>query len=221
VTLDMVESEPCKGLQLHWVELRETAPFEEAWLSRQERERASRFADGSLRRRYVASHVALRRLLGQRLDLAPGEVTIELTEGAKPRLASAQARGLCFSLARSADIAVIALSDGLETGVDVEHGHPLFVSDDFRELALTARERAALDRMPPALRAPAARRWWVRKEAVLKALGTGLRVPPSSIDVADPFPVTSPGAIEGLGVRWLDVQTPIADAAAALAWRVR
>jgi 4'-phosphopantetheinyl transferase len=209
------------GLELHWFDLREQRLLEERWLSGQERERAARFIDGRLQRRYVASHVALRRLLAQRMGMLPGDIAIAAPTGAKPRLASAQADGLFFNLARSGDVAVIALGDGLDVGVDVEHEHPLFLSDDFRDLALTAHERAALDGMTPPERASAARRLWVRKEAVLKTLGIGLRLPPSSVATGDPAPTGTPRAIESLGVRWIDVRTPSPHVTTALAWRQR
>jgi hypothetical protein len=54
------------------------------------------------------------------------------------------------------------------------------------DVALSSRERARHDRLPPRVRGEHLARTWVRKEAVLKALGTGLVTDPRTIELAGP-----------------------------------
>jgi 4'-phosphopantetheinyl transferase len=141
-------------------------------------QRAARFARDVDRRRYLASHRALRRLLGTHaFDIAGGH--------GKPALA----HGPHFNLSRRDGWAAVASSRSHEVGVDVE---TLRRIDDARELAalhFSPREREAVahDGNKPASRAFL--RVWTRKEACMKAVGLGLALPPSSFECgaqADP-----------------------------------
>ena len=92
----------------------------------------------------------------------------------KPRLADTSA-AIHFSLAHSGPHVVVAMSRAAAVGVDVEHLKP---NADYRPLyrrTLTAGEADAFH-------AGGARphdflRTWVRKEAVTKAVGTGIATP--------------------------------------------
>jgi 4'-phosphopantetheinyl transferase len=84
-------------------------------------------------------------------------------------------------LAASLDDAIAGI------GVDIENGSAADF-DGFPSLVMTANERGQLQEVPPALKARFQTRLWVRKEAVLKALGTGLAKAPSAVDVSGPIP---------------------------------
>lgn len=89
-------------------------------------------------------------------------------------------------------IAAAAVPDGA-VGIDVERADAAGF-DGFTSVAVHAAERVPSD--------PAeATRLWVRKEAVLKALGTGLRVDPRLIRLAD----TANGPVV---VDWPDPRPP-------------
>lgn len=81
------------------------------------------------------------------------------------------------SLARSEAVTVVALTLAEAVGVDVEHADAA-AFDGFAGVALHTREEAATVRHRTVT--------WVRKEAVLKAAGTGLEVDPSTLRVSDP-----------------------------------
>ncbi|HKU34502.1 MAG TPA: 4'-phosphopantetheinyl transferase superfamily protein, partial [Paenarthrobacter sp.] len=55
----------------------------------------------------------------------------------------------------------------------------------FDDVALTAREREAVDRLPDGQRDNERARLWARKEAWLKMTGEGLRRNPAGLDVLD------------------------------------
>ena len=149
-----------------------------ALLSAPERERAERFATEQLRNRYVARRSYLRRRLATALGQEPDRIALEYEPGGKPRLASGD---LGFSLSHSGDLAVVAIAQaaGVAIGVDVEQpaqrspvgidldlavARRLFAADEYEELT----SGPATDRAARFLRA------WTRKEAVVKALGTGV-----------------------------------------------
>ena len=124
--------------------------------------RASRFVTPVLRRRYLRSHAALRDILG---SLTRARLEFALHEKGKPYLPGAPE--LRFNLAHSGEMALVAVSLGVEVGVDVEHLRPMpgfaAVADRF---------------FPPGYPPPRSERQffqhWTRLEAILKAQGVGL-----------------------------------------------
>ncbi|GAA1729790.1 4'-phosphopantetheinyl transferase superfamily protein [Streptomyces yatensis] len=154
----------------------------ESVLDERERERAGRLRTDLLRERYVTSHVGLRTLLGGYLGIAPGAVefvreTCGMPDCDKPhgRPALAGEDSLHFSLSHSGDAALCAVA-GVPVGADVEERDPERTGTRLTGLIgqLHPQERAAIDALPEELRAEAFLGCWVRKEAYLKGIGTGL-----------------------------------------------
>jgi 4'-phosphopantetheinyl transferase len=177
-------------LAVWWAPARLADPTLAALLSPAERERAGRFRRVSDRDRMIAAWALARTLLGDLLGEDPADVAVERhcgrcgsREHGKPRLADAST-GVHFSLAHSGDHVLVAVTRAGPVGVDVEQLKPM---TDYRRLhrtTLTADEAVAL-------RAAGGRpldflRTWVRKEAVTKAVGTGVATP------FDSFAVTAP-----------------------------
>jgi 4'-phosphopantetheinyl transferase len=147
-------------------------------LSRQELDRAARFQRPGDRQELVRSHAALRRALAAALGAeARG---LEFVEGAhgKPELVGRPVR---FSLSHSAGLALVAIAHHA-VGVDAEYVRPGFEADVTRYLSPA--ERNALGALPAPLQTEAFFRAWVRKEAFLKACGTGLLTPLENFDVS-------------------------------------
>lgn len=93
--------------------------------------------------------------------------------------------GLRFSVSRSSDVTLVAVSRDGEVGVDVERR----VARGLRSLpahALSDGERDTLAGCPEDAKADAFLTYWVRKEAVLKAAGVGLGVEPRLVEVSAP-----------------------------------
>ena len=100
---------------------------------------------------------------------------------------------LHVSVSRAGSLAVVAVTTAGEVGVDVEEvAAPAFLKD---RVGLHPAEIATY----PAGRAAT----WVRKEAVLKALGLGLAVDPAALQVSPP---AHPPEV----VRWPEASRPVA-----------
>jgi 4'-phosphopantetheinyl transferase len=156
-----------------------------ALLSEDERARAVRFVFERHRRRFTAARAALRHILGARLGVAPAEVRFAYGPHGKPELAAGCGAGrLRFNLAHSHELALVALCEGRELGVDVEHVRPLADAMRIAERFFSTREREALAGLPPEAQREAFFRCWTRKEAYLKALGDGLARPLDGFDVS-------------------------------------
>ncbi|WP_404952653.1 4'-phosphopantetheinyl transferase family protein [Streptomyces sp. 147326] len=153
-------------------------PVQEAGtvLDADERARAERMVQPADRHRYLASHLGLRVLLGSCLGPAPQDVRLIREDcpccgGPHGRPAVADT-ALHFSLSHSGDMAYLALA-AQPVGVDIEAiPSPQAVADVID--ALHPAETAELNALVIEERQIALARLWARKEAVLKATGTGL-----------------------------------------------
>ena len=153
-------------------------------LAPDEAERARRLRFEADRRRFVGSRVALRRILAGCLAVAPREITFRAAPSGKPRLDPAShGSTLRFNVSHSGDLALVAVSRGVEVGVDVELRRP---QPDLEALAaryFSPCERAAIAALRPTHRLAAFFDYWTLKEAYLKACGDGLNRRLDAFDV--------------------------------------
>lgn len=149
------------------------------WLSPSEQERAARFVFPRDARRYRAAHVALRCLLATHAGV-PAHIEFEIGAHGKPGLGSAGACG--FNLSHSGGTALIGLSACAGIGVDIEVLHPIDDIDALAERNFSVAEIKELQRIPAHQQQQAFLSGWTRKEACLKALGTGLSVEPGCFE---------------------------------------
>lgn len=153
-----------------------------ACLSEQEQVRAARFRDDLDRARFVAARGWLRTLLGRYLNSGASEISFAVGQDGKPEIAGGP-RWLRFNLAHSERVAVYAVARDREVGVDIERLRPDFPIDEIARHFFSSRERADLAAVPDGDRLRAAFNCWTRKEAYLKAVGTGLLRPLDEFDV--------------------------------------
>lgn len=143
-----------------------------------ERARAEEFLRPQPARRWVAARWALRIVLGRYLAVDPAEIDLALSGSGKPRLAAASP--LRFNLSHSEALALIAVGEERELGVDVEQVVP---GRDFAGLARTGLGPVDVQSV---LDAPAERQAevfyaaWTRREAVAKCFGEGLAAAPAA-----------------------------------------
>lgn len=156
-----------------------------ALLSPDERVRADRFLRAEDRLRFIASHAALRRLLGSSLGASPAALTFATLVYGKPVLAGAFAGRMDFSLSHSGSRALIGLANH-PIGVDVEHIRPIPDHLRIAQSHFHPDEVAALAALPPAAREGGFYACWTRKEAFVKAVGAGLSMPLARFAVSLP-----------------------------------
>lgn len=159
-------------------------------LDADERARGERLVLAADRLRFLAAHALARLVLARYLgyDAARLRFTARCTAcgqpHGKPRLADPPA-DLELSLSHSGERVVVAIARAVPVGVDVEQ----VGTEDHRELVedvLAPGERRALRELGPTRRRSAFLRYWVRKEALLKATGDGLTVSPALVTVSAP-----------------------------------
>lgn len=153
-------------------------------LALDERERAARFYFDRDRRRYIAGRGILRHLLGQYLGAPPERLQFRYGPHGKPALAEDFGEGrLHFNLSNSHQLALCAFAYDQELGIDLEHVHPLDDMDGVARHFFSAREVDRLFSLPAQQRIDAFFNCWTRKEAYLKACGSGLAKPLDQFDV--------------------------------------
>jgi 4'-phosphopantetheinyl transferase len=167
------------AVQLWRIDLHGEATAQDAaLLSHEEQHRAARFAFDHLRHRYVLAHAALRRLLGQAMGRDPAALVWQLGAQGKPSLHD----GWFFNMSHSGDVGLVALSAQHEIGIDVELNQKPHDAVELSKAVLTSSERTWMLAGGPA---DVDRRFlccWTRKEACIKAIGSGLSLAPQTFD---------------------------------------
>lgn len=137
-------------------------------LTPDERARADRFRLDADRANYATARALVRALL------RPGEPSVPFAAGAagKPFLPGAAA----FNISHSRDLVALAIAPtpGAAIGVDLERNGRDWPVDDLIDRVCHPRERAHLALLTGDVRRGAFLTCWTRKEAALKAVGSGL-----------------------------------------------
>lgn len=153
-------------------------------LSPVELDRTRRFHSLCDRNRFIARRGILRQICSAYLALEPAQLAFDFGPWGKPYLSKKLGRGvLRFSMACSHMTAIYAFTLGREVGVDIERIRPDVEWRSIATLCLSPREMALLQVLPAAAQTGAFFTLWTRKEAYVKALGTGLSTPLNRIDV--------------------------------------
>jgi 4'-phosphopantetheinyl transferase len=150
-----------------------------SWLSREERERADRFVFPHLRVHYTVAHGVLRCLLGRYSGMAPQELQFSTAAAGKPALQSGCSRvaPITFNLTHSETRGAIGVSVDRALGIDIERLRSNIEVLSISRNYFFGSEFTAIESAPPRLRDETFLRYWVAKEAVLKAEGVGLGFP--------------------------------------------
>lgn len=176
-------------------------PAWELLLDGTERSRLASYRRPEDQARFLTGTTLVRCLYAVELGVPPARVVLDrsCTDCGRPhgkvRLAGATPEGVQVSVSHAGDWVVVAAFRGRPIGVDVERVDPGLDHLGIGQLALTEGELAALRAVPVERRASWLATSWVRKEAVVKALGEGLRASMAG------FTVTAPDAPAGV-VSW-------------------
>jgi 4'-phosphopantetheinyl transferase len=145
-------------------------------LSEDESARASRFVFPRHRDQYTIAHGVVRWLLSRYTNIAPRQITFAKGSADKPFLTGVP-DAPSFNLTHSGNRGMLAVRAAGDIGVDLEQaradiealalGRRYFFGEEFDDIAAA----------PPAEQVQRFFRYWVAKEAVLKAQGVGLGFP--------------------------------------------
>lgn len=153
-------------------------------LSSDERARAGRFHFVRDRRRFTAARGLLRMILGRYLGVDPREVEFSYGKHGKPALSRRFGSDFRFNTSHAGGLALFGLTRSAELGVDLEAIRPLPDAEQLAERFFSVREVAGLRAVPPARRSESFFNCWTRKEAYVKALGSGLAHPLDRFEVS-------------------------------------
>ena len=166
------------------------AVTEQDWslLAPDEVERARRIVVERKRDQRASSRAHLRRILSLYVNVDPESLQFEYGEHGKPGLAEgpddpterrspARQRNPTFNLSHSQTVGLVGVTRDSRIGIDVEHAREVRDFSGLAQRFFSADESVALQGLPDAERPAAFYRAWTRKEAYVKALGTGLSFP--------------------------------------------
>ncbi len=146
-----------------------------------ELERANRFYFEKDRKHFAIARGFLRVLLGRYLQSDPKKLMFSYGAYGKPALKDGGS--LRFNMSHSHGMALYALTDGRDIGVDVEYVRANFTSDDIARRFFSPFEVESLCGLPGEQRVEGFFRCWTRKEAYIKATGRGLSQSLDGFDV--------------------------------------
>jgi 4'-phosphopantetheinyl transferase len=155
-------------------------------LSDEELKKAERFRFLHLKRQYIVFHATLRKILASYLGLNESEIVFIHNDYGKPAVAEhINPSNLQFSMSRSLETGVYAFMLNNEIGIDIERINPLPDMESIVNRHFSINEKNIFDGLDHNEKINWFYTVWTRKEALLKAVGTGLYLPLENIDVAD------------------------------------
>ena len=173
----------CSAVHLHIVDLDALYSIHgehvQRILSEDEKKRAGKFRKPEDRQRFTTARYFLRTLLARTLEDDPERLRFAYNPFGKPYL---ECGSVNFNLSHSGSFGVIVLSRDLELGVDIETNVSLQTA---REVAprILSKSEYALWRKTGDDHLETFTRFWILKEALLKASGKGLSQDPQSIEI--------------------------------------
>ncbi len=154
-------------------------------LSHDELTRAARFHFERDRQHFIVARGCLRSILSRYLKRPAADIEFAYGVNGKPQLADScsPAPPLYFNLAHSSGLALYGFTHIGEIGIDLELIKPEFTGDDIANRFFSRGEVACLNAVSAELRPEAFFNCWTRKEAFIKATGTGLSLPLDQFEV--------------------------------------
>jgi len=157
----------------------------EQFLSDDEIARANRFRFETDRNKFMVGRGLLRIILAKYLSIDPARLGFEYGLQGKPMLGGEWTSSLKFNLSHSANLALLAVAENQEVGVDLEYIKPSLVEPGTISLCLTPRETAHFRTLSENEQTLFFFDCWTRKEAYLKANGDGLLISPAKIETSE------------------------------------
>jgi 4'-phosphopantetheinyl transferase len=147
-------------------------------------ERIERYKTAQLRNRHTVARGLLISLIALYTKKNPRQVRLQSNEFQRPVLVDdLGATELQFSLSHSNHMGLYAFTRGALIGVDLEENMPMADWHGVKSLCLSDYEKGWFSQFPPERQFESFLQIWTIKEAYLKAIGTGLAIPPTNIEV--------------------------------------
>jgi 4'-phosphopantetheinyl transferase len=194
-------------------------------LSEDEQARAGRFLYPGPRRRYVLLRGAVRSLLCERLSCSNEDLTFESAEHGKPfAVVRGAPANIHFNMSDSGNSGLIAIVTRGRIGIDLEERTENRDLAGLAETVFGQEEQATFASATGQSRVDCFYRLWTFKEALLKALGTGLYLDVSGFQVPPAVLCGEAGAVFRFphlpDIGWWIEDIGTADFAAAIAHEV-
>lgn len=153
-------------------------------LDTDELERAARFHFEKHWRHFIAGRGFLRDVLSRYLNARPEALRFSYGAYGKPALAGEHEHHvLRFNMSHSHNVALLAITEEKQLGVDVEYIRSDFASEDIARRFFSRLEVECFNGLAREDQVGAFFRCWTRKEAFIKATGKGLSQPLEAFDV--------------------------------------
>jgi 4'-phosphopantetheinyl transferase len=148
-----------------------TCQDDEKLLTEQESILANRFYQKEDRYRFITGRTALRTLASKYLGVLPQDIEVSFGRNKKPFISNPRTN-LCFNLSHSGEWILIAFAS-IELGIDIEQIKTDFSIEDMMSTYFNKTEQKYIVDHPNPQYAFFI--LWTRKEALMKAWGTGLQ----------------------------------------------
>lgn len=153
------------------------------WLNAEERERRRKFEHAGAHRRFVLCRAALRAILREELRCDNERLTFgELRHGKPFALVDGMPAPISFNVSHSGKHGLIAIAPKGRLGVDIEERTDRRDFDRLIEAAFGPDEQTDLKRERASGNVQLFYKLWTVKEALIKALGTGLSLDPATFE---------------------------------------
>jgi len=146
-----------------------------ACLSEDEKVRADKLKVELKRNQFIITRAVLRVLLSNCIETKPEAITFHYEQHGKPYITDQyNNKTIEFNISHSGDYALIALTLGNKLGIDIEEMNSKIDYPTLSKRFFSEQENKALMNLKESNQLDAFYRTWVRKEAFIKAVGTGV-----------------------------------------------
>jgi 4'-phosphopantetheinyl transferase len=151
--------------------------YELSILNDEEISRSNRFHRSEDKERYLATRYLIREIISELTNIDPAVIEFGKTQKGKPFLKNTPE--IRFSISHSNSRIAIAVSKGYECGCDIEEIDPEKINNDLIQAHFHPNEILLIENEK---RDTSFYHCWTRKEALFKAIGTGLPDDLATID---------------------------------------
>jgi 4'-phosphopantetheinyl transferase len=119
---------------------------------------------------FIVARGLLRIILGRYLDKKPHDLSFCYNQYGKPALLSADNKEtICFNVSHSHELALIAVTQNHDIGVDLEYIRPDVPCEQIAQSCFSPREREVLHQIPAELKTSVFFTGWTRQGSLSKS----------------------------------------------------